>query len=159
CFCAASSAVYVLNDWTDRAADRRHPSKRHRPLAAGIVTPAAAAALAAGLALSAILPALLFLPSKFLMVLLGYVLLNLAYSFGLKRIAIVDVMVIAVGFVLRIYAGGAVIAVMPTVWIVACTLLLALFLALAKRRDDLVRGVDDAHRASLAGYNQAFVDT
>src|SRR5262249_13073019 len=147
CFCAAASAIYVLNDWTDRAADRRHPTKRHRPLAAGSVTPAAAAALAAGLVLVAVVPALLFLPRSFLLVLLGYALLNLAYSFGLKRIAIVDVMVIAIGFVLRIYAGGAVIAVTPTVWIVACTLLLALFLALAKRRDDLVRGIDGAHRA------------
>src|SRR5262249_59908798 len=107
CFCAAASAIYVLNDWTDRAADRRHPTKRHRPLAAGSVTPAAAAALAAGLVLAAVVPALLFLPHSFLLVLLGYALLNLAYSFGLKRIAIVDVMVIAIGFVLRIYAGGA----------------------------------------------------
>jgi decaprenyl-phosphate phosphoribosyltransferase len=159
CFSAASSAVYVLNDWTDREADQRHPTKRERPLAAGTVTPATAAALAAALALGAAALALAFLPRGFLLVLLGYVLLNLAYSFGLKRVAIVDVMVIAIGFVLRIYAGGEVIAVVPTVWIVACTLLLALFLALAKRRDDLVRGLADSHRASLAGYNEAFLDT
>jgi decaprenyl-phosphate phosphoribosyltransferase len=159
CFCAASSAVYVLNDWTDREADRRHPTKCQRPLAAGSVKPAAAAALAGGLGLAAALLSLLLLPWGFVRVLLGYVLLNLAYSLGLKRIAIVDIMVIAIGFVLRIYAGGEVIAVTPTVWIVACTLLLALFLALAKRRDDLVRGLADDHRPSLAGYNQAFIDT
>jgi decaprenyl-phosphate phosphoribosyltransferase len=159
CFSAASSAVYVLNDWTDREADRRHPTKCERPLAAGTVAPATAAGVAAALGLAAAILALAFLSRGFLLVLLGYVLLNLAYSFGLKRIAIVDVMVIAIGFVLRIYAGGEAVAIVPTVWIVACTLLLALFLALAKRRDDLVRGLADAHRASLAGYNQTFLDT
>src|SRR5262249_44721661 len=72
---------------------------------------------------------------------------------------IVDVMVIALGFVLRVYAGGALVAVRPTVWIIACTMLLALFLALAKHRDDLVRGLAGEHRASLAGYNIRFLDT
>jgi decaprenyl-phosphate phosphoribosyltransferase len=159
CFSAASSAVYILNDWTDREADRRHPSKRERPLAAGTVSPSAAAMLAAALIAAAALVAVALLPRGFLLVLLAYLLLNIAYSLGLKRIAIVDVLVIAIGFVLRIYAGGEVIGVVPTVWIVACTLLLALFLALAKRRDDLVRGLADAHRASLSGYNLPFLDT
>jgi decaprenyl-phosphate phosphoribosyltransferase len=159
CFSAIASAMYVLNDWCDREADREHPVKRQRPLAAGTVAPGAAAALAIALALGGFAAAVIWLPRGFVVVLAAYALLNLAYSFGLKRIAIIDVLVIAIGFVLRIYAGGELIGVTPTVWIVACTLLLALFLGLAKRRDDIVRGVDGAHRLSLAGYNRPFVDT
>jgi decaprenyl-phosphate phosphoribosyltransferase len=159
CFSALASAMYVLNDWCDREADRQHPVKRLRPLAAGEVTAAAALLLALLLALGGFAAALLLLPRGFAEVLAGYVVLNLAYTLRLKRIAILDVMVIAIGFVLRVYAGGFLIGVTPTVWIVACTLLLALFLALAKRRDDIVRGIDEGHRPSLAGYNLPFLDT
>ncbi|HZT20003.1 MAG TPA: decaprenyl-phosphate phosphoribosyltransferase [Dongiaceae bacterium] len=159
CFSSLASAMYVLNDWCDREADRQHPVKCKRPLASGEVSSAAALWLALLLAALGLLLALLLLPRSFGAVLAGYAALNLAYSFRLKRIAIVDVMVIAIGFVLRVYAGGFIIAVTPTVWIIACTLLLALFLALAKRRDDIVRGFDENHRPSLAGYNQSFLDT
>ena len=159
CFSALASAMYVLNDWCDREADRCHPRKRLRPLAAGTVSVRKALLLALGLALAGFALAALLLPAAFGQVLAGYVLLNLAYSFWLKRIAILDVLVIAIGFVLRIYAGGFLIGVTPTVWIVACTLLLALFLALAKRRDDIVRGLEKNHRPALAGYNAAFLDT
>ena len=158
-FSALASAVYVVNDWRDREADRRHPVKQKRPLASGQAKPGTAALLALCLALGAIMVSVFWLPRGFLEVLLAYGALNLAYTFFLKRISIVDVLVIAIGFVLRIYAGGVLIHVTPTVWIVACTLLLALFLALAKRRDDLVRGLDDDHRESLAGYNLPFLDT
>ena len=158
-FSALASAVYVVNDWRDRESDRRHPVKQKRALASGKVKLGAAALLAFCLALGAIMASVIWLPRGFLEVLLAYGALNLAYTFFLKRISIVDVLVIAIGFVLRIYAGGVLIHVTPTVWIVACTLLLALFLALAKRRDDLVRGLDDDHRESLAGYNLPFVDT
>jgi 4-hydroxybenzoate polyprenyltransferase len=157
-FCAVSSAVYVLNDAVDRDADRRHPTKRFRPLAAGTVgLPLALAAMAVLLLLGVALG--LALPAGFLAVLVVYLAINLSYSFFLKRLAIVDVMVIALGFVLRVYAGGALVEVRPTVWIIACTMLLALFLALAKRRDDLVKGLAGEHRASLAGYNVRFLDT
>jgi 4-hydroxybenzoate polyprenyltransferase len=159
CFSALASATYVLNDWCDRESDRRHPVKRKRPLAAGEVGATPALVLALGLALGSFALALLLLPPAFGAVLAGYLVQSLAYSFWLKRIAIVDVLVIAIGFVLRVYAGGFLIGVTPTVWIVACTLLLALFLALAKRRDDLVRGLEQDHRPSLAGYNTAFLDT
>ena len=158
CFSAMASAIYVLNDWRDREVDREHPLKRLRPLAARAVAPGAAAALALGLALASSAVALIWLPRGFAVVLAIYVLQNLAYNFWLKQIAILDVLCIAIGFVLRVYAGGELIAVTPTVWIVACTLLLALFLAFAKRRDDLVLGVDDEHRLSLAGYNLPFID-
>ena len=158
CFSALASALYVLNDWFDRDADRRHPRKRLRPLAAGTVSAATALLLGLCLAVGGLAVAFSLLPSAFGRVLAGYAVLNLAYSFQLKRIAILDVMVIAIGFVLRIYAGGFLIGVTPTVWIVACTLLLALFLALAKRRDDIVCGLDVGHRPALAGYNEAFLD-
>jgi 4-hydroxybenzoate polyprenyltransferase len=130
CFSALASAMCVPNDWCDREADRCHPRKRLRPLAAGTVAAGRALLLALGLATAGSAFATLLLPAAFGQVLARYIVLNLAYSFWLKRIAILDVMVI--GFVLRTYAGGFLIGVMPTVWIVACTLLLALFLALAK---------------------------
>ena len=157
-FCAVSSAVYVFNDLLDRDADRAHPLKRHRPLAAGTVTVPAAVAimvllLAGGFALAA------WLAPVFAVIVGLYLLINVGYSLGLKRLSIVDVMAIALGFVLRVYAGGTLIEVRPTVWIIACTMLLALFLALAKRRDDVVKGVGDEHRQSLAGYSLRFLDT
>jgi decaprenyl-phosphate phosphoribosyltransferase len=158
-FSALASAMYVLNDWCDREADRQHPKKRLRPLAAGTVSASTALFVALCLAAAGFALALFLLPPIFGQVLAGYVVLNLAYSFWLKRISIVDVLVIAIGFVLRVYAGGFLIGVVPTIWIVACTLLLALFLALAKRRDDVVRGIKEDHRPSLAGYDATFLDT
>lgn len=158
CFSIAASAIYILNDWADREVDRKHPTKRLRPLAAGTVSPATAGALALVLVLASAAVSLLALPRGFCIVLAIYVVQNVAYNFWLKHISILDVLCIAIGFVLRIYAGGELIGITPTVWIVACTLLLALFLAFAKRRDDLVLGVDDEHRLSLAGYNLPFID-
>jgi decaprenyl-phosphate phosphoribosyltransferase len=158
CFSAMASAIYILNDWRDRDVDRLHPTKRLRPLAAGTISPAAAATVALLLALGSAAVSLFILPRGFSIVLGLYVAQNLAYNLWLKQVSILDVLCIAIGFVLRIYAGGALIGVTPTVWIVACTLLLALFLAFAKRRDDLVLGVDDEHRLSLTGYNLPFID-
>ncbi len=158
CFSAMASAIYVFNDWRDREVDRKHPIKRLRPLAAGTIASGTALAFAFCLALASSAVALIWLSHGFAVVLAIYVLQNLAYNFWLKQIAILDVLCIAIGFVLRIYAGGELIGVTPTVWIVACTLLLALFLAFAKRRDDLVLGVDDEHRLSLSGYNLPFID-
>ena len=157
-FCAVSSGVYVLNDYLDRAADRRHPSKRNRPLAAGSVDARAALGLMGGLAVGGLAGAGL-ISAGFTLIVAAYLALNVAYSAGLKRLAIIDVMSVALGFVLRVYAGGALIGVEPTVWIVACTMLLALFIALAKRRDDVVKGLDEEHRESLAGYSRRFLDT
>jgi 4-hydroxybenzoate polyprenyltransferase len=157
-FCAVSSGVYVLNDYLDRAADRRHPHKRDRPLAAGSVDARAALGLMGGLAVGGLAGAGL-LSAGFTLIVAAYLALNVAYSAGLKRLAIIDVMSVALGFVLRVYAGGALIGVEPTVWIVACTMLLALFIALAKRRDDVVKGMDEEHRESLAGYSRRFLDT
>ncbi|MDX2101309.1 MAG: decaprenyl-phosphate phosphoribosyltransferase [Alphaproteobacteria bacterium] len=157
-FCALSSAVYVLNDTADRESDRLHPEKCRRPIASGAVSVATAlvvmvvlAAVGFGLGLA--------LPWPFGLVLALYAGMNVAYSFKLKHVAILDVMVIAMGFVLRVEAGAALIAVRPSVWILICTGMLALFIALAKRRDDIVRSLDASHRAALAGYSRQFIDT
>ncbi len=156
-FCALASALYILNDFADREADRRHPTKRHRPLAAGTVPLPVAAVLflvllAAGLGLA------VALPGGVITVVGLYAALTIAYSLGLKRFAILDVMIIAFGFVLRVEAGAVLIDVQPSAWILIITGLLALFLALAKRRDDLSIEVDGEHRQSLSGYSKPFLD-
>ena len=158
-FCLLASAIYIFNDWSDAEADRLHPSKCRRPVAAGEVAPSTALLwavllLAAGLALSV---AALPLPATEIAA--GYAAMSALYSARLKHIAVLDVLIVATGFVLRIEFGGAAVGIPLTVWIVVCTFLLALFLALAKRRDDLVKSMGDAHRPALAGYNLPFVDT
>jgi len=157
-FCLAASAIYVVNDWFDRAADRLHPEKRHRPIASGAVTGGAALILAVLLAAASVAAALT-LPALFQKLLAFYVVLNLGYSAWLKHVSLLDVLIVAAGFVLRVEAGASAIGIVPSVWIVVCTGLLALFLALAKRRDDLTGALDAAHRKSLDGYNLRFVDT
>jgi len=156
-FSAVSSAVYILNDYIDRAADRQHPTKKSRPLAAGTVPIPVAFGLMFVLAAGGLASGF-WLASNFGWVLVIYLLINAAYSLGLKNLAIIDVMSIALGFVLRVYAGGVLIGIEPTVWMIACTMLLALFIALAKRRDDVVKGVDISHRQSLNGYTKRFLD-
>ena len=157
-FSLAASSVYVFNDFCDRDADRLHPVKCRRPIAAGAVSPKAALVFAALLlACAAFLASQL--PQSFGTVLCVYLALNLAYSWRLKHVSLLDVLIVAAGFVLRVEGGAYVIGVVPSVWILVCTGLLALFLALAKRRDDLVSDIDAAHRKALAGYNLRFVDT
>jgi decaprenyl-phosphate phosphoribosyltransferase len=157
-FSLAASAVYVFNDFCDREADRLHPVKRMRPIASGAVAPAAALVFGVGLLAAAAYLASR-LPQAFGTVLCVYLALNLAYSWRLKHVSLLDVLIVAAGFVLRVEGGAFAIGVVPSVWILVCTGLLALFLALAKRRDDLVSDVDAAHRKALAGYNLRFVDT
>lgn len=158
CFCVLSSGVYVLNDYLDREADRQHPLKCTRPLAAGTVGVPTALTLMVALVAGGLVGAFL-LGTEFGVIALVYFLVNVAYSTLLKRVSIIDVMLVALGFVLRVYAGGALIDVTPSVWIISCTMLLALFIALAKRRDDLVKGLGNEHRESLAGYSKQFLDT
>ncbi len=158
-FCLLSSAVYVINDYFDREGDRLHPEKKFRPLASGEVTPGQGIALAIGLlVLSAALSSFLLTP-RFAVFAGTYFVINLLYSIWLKHVAILDVLIVAAGFVLRIDAGASVVDVSPSVWISLATGLLALFMALAKRRDDLVKTMTNTHRASLSGYNLRFVDT
>lgn len=136
-FCLAASAVYVFNDWKDTKEDRLHPEKKRRPLASGKVKPATAwmlmiALLIAGGALMASVSMQAF------NVLVVYLLLNTAYTLKLKHVAIVDISIISVGFVLRLLVGSAVTGVVLSHWIIVMTFLLALFLSLAKRRDDVL---------------------
>jgi decaprenyl-phosphate phosphoribosyltransferase len=157
-FCLLSSAVYVINDYADREADRLHPDKKTRPIASGEISPAFALAVAGLLVIIASVLAVRFLPKGAVTIAALYLAINLLYSFWLKHVALLDVLMVATGFVLRVDAGAAAIHIEPTVWIVVCTGLLALFLALAKRRDDLAKQLAEEHRPSLAGYNRRFID-
>ena len=156
-FCLIASAGYAFNDILDREADRLHPSKRARPLAAGTMTWRSAAALSGTLLASGLGLAFALSPG-FGTVAAAYALLSVAYSLALKNLAILDVAAIAAGFVLRVYAGAVLIGVPPSLWILALSALLALFLALAKRREDLRLGLDARHRRSLARYDRRVVD-
>ncbi len=161
-FSLLASAIYVFNDWCDRDGDRLHPTKRLRPLASGDVSSTAGLTCAVLCLVAGTALALAVLPPPATALALAYAAMSALYSAKLKHLAILDVLVVATGFVLRIEVGAAAIAVTPTVWIVVCTFLLALFLALAKRRDDLVKlakAPGDTHRPALAGYNLQFVDT
>ncbi len=158
-FCGLSGTIYVVNDLTDLARDRLHPRKRHRPLASGALSPEAARGVAGVLGL-ACLGLSLLLGRDFALAALLYTLLNLAYSFRLKEIVIVDVLSISMGFLLRGVAGALAISVQFSDWLVVCTILLALFLALAKRRHELTSLNDAAsgHRPILAEYSPYLLD-
>ena len=157
CFCVVSSSIYILNDLCDREADRRHPTKCRRPLAAGTVSTAEAVVLMLGLSAAGLAGAHA-LSGSFALVLGLYFSINLAYSLGLKHWSIIDLLAISAGFVLRVDAGARLIHVQPSEWIMICTGFLALFLAIAKRRDDLVKEVGTGHRPSLHGYTTQFLD-
>lgn len=158
-FCAASSGIYLLNDLRDLEQDRNHPTKRLRPLASGAVNPSTAF-IVMGLLLAGSLVGSFVLRAEFAVILLSYVILNIAYSFGLKRMVIVDVMVIALGFVFRAVAGAVVIGVATSPWLILCTLTLALLVGFGKRRHELSLLGSDAqnHRASLESYSLPFLD-
>ena len=158
-FCLLSSAVYLLNDVRDREQDRQHPLKRLRPIAAGLLPVPIAFGVAIGLVVIASVMAL-FLGGYLPHVLLAYLIIQIAYSCGLKRVALVDVFVIAGGFVLRALAGAVAIEVEISPWLLLCTMLLALFLGLCKRRHEKVVLSDAANqtRASMQAYNEQLLD-
>jgi 4-hydroxybenzoate polyprenyltransferase len=158
-FCALSGAVYLINDVADREADRRHPLKARRPIAAGEVSPGLAL-LTAGVLIGASLAVGIWLRPLFGLVAAGYTGLLALYSGPLKHIVIIDVLTIATGFVLRAVAGAVVIFVPISQWLLVCTSLLALFLALSKRRHELVLLADRAtgHRPILEEYSPYLLD-
>ena len=162
-FCAAASAGYLLNDLRDREADRLHPLKRLRPIAAGRL--GAGTALVAAVVLAAGALALAWTLGPGFSICLGiYLALNVLYSLGLKRLVILDVMTIALGFVLRVEAGALAIAVEVSSWLLLCTIFVALFLGFAKRRHELAHqpptssGTSSGTRAVLEHYNLTFLD-
>src|SRR5262249_37370610 len=150
-FCALSGVVYLMNDVMDRESDRSHPLKAQRPIASGALSvgTAVAAAIAIGAAALA-LPSALGWP--FFAAAIGYVALQALYSGPLKQIVIIDVLTLSGGFVLRAVAGAVAVRVEISHWLLVCTVLLALFIALAKRRHEIVLLAGDApaHRPSLA---------
>ena len=158
-FCALSGVVYLINDVADREADRRHPAKKHRPIASGAVTVPAALTLAIGLGAVA-LAAAFWLSSLFGIVAASYLALLALYSGVLKHIVILDVLTIATGFVLRAVAGAIAVDVPISHWLYLVTILGALFLALSKRRHELVLLADGAtrHRRILEEYSPYLLD-
>ena len=158
-FCGLSGAMYLLNDVADRDKDRLHPEKRHRPVAAGQLRPGAAIAAAAVLIVLG-LAAGTWISPRFALVGLAYVTLLGAYSVWLKHVVIVDVLVVAIGFVLRAVAGALAIDVAISGWLLICTILLALFLALGKRRHEVLalEGNAARHRPILAEYSAGLLD-
>ncbi|HEY2027928.1 MAG TPA: decaprenyl-phosphate phosphoribosyltransferase [Myxococcales bacterium] len=159
-FCAAASSVYLANDLADRETDVHHPRKRLRPIASGRlpvgrarVTAVVLAALAAGCAV--------LLNQATFAIVLAYLLSTFAYSFGLKHVFLLDTMIVALGFVLRAAAGAAVIDAEISPWLLVCSFLLALYLALGKRRAELVLLGKEAtsHRVALGHYSLPLVDS
>jgi len=158
-FCLISGAIYLINDLFDIEKDRSHPEKRHRPLASGRLSPTAAS-VAAALILFCSLIGAFALCWTFGLIGLGYTVMNLAYSARLKRVVILDVMIVAFGFLLRAAAGALVIEVEISSWFVLCTALLALFLGFIKRRHERVVLAENAtgHREALEEYSPRFLD-
>lgn len=160
-FCLAASGIYCLNDVMDAESDRRHPQKRHRPVASGKIGRHTAICIGFILTLSAIGTAWLAIGFNLAEVMTIYIILNVTYCLWLKQVALVDVFVISIGFVLRLIAGSTATGIILSHWIVLMTFLLALFLALAKRRDDVLiyeRGGGQMRR-NVNRYNLSFIDT
>lgn len=158
-FSLAASAIYILNDYKDIEDDKLHPKKKTRPLAAGDISTFQAFMIMTALFIAGV-TLMASVSFTAMNVLFAYLALNIAYSFYLKRVAIVDVVIIAIGFVLRISVGSAVTGTPLSMWIVIMTFLLALFMALAKRRDDVVIYLETGEkmRKVVDGYNLQFLD-
>jgi decaprenyl-phosphate phosphoribosyltransferase len=161
-FCFFASGIYIINDYRDIEDDRRHPVKCNRPLASGLVKkPAAVIMCISLLVLGSFLGYLADTNFLFLFILGLYFVINLFYSFGLKNIAIIDILLLSSGFVLRVKGGAVISKVDTSEWLIIMTFLLSLFMAIAKRRDDLLlknlTGTD--MRKSMSGYNLDFLNT
>ncbi|MDQ7042141.1 MAG: UbiA prenyltransferase family protein [Sulfurimonas sp.] len=157
-FSLLASSVYILNDYKDIEEDKKHPKKCLRPLASGAISKKTALLLFFSLSFLSLFAAFIYSQALFL-VLVAYFILNIAYSFKLKHIAIVDIFIIATGFVLRLFAGAQVTDTTLSMWIIIITFLLAIFLALAKRRDDVLLSIEGKEtRKNIDGYNLEFVN-
>ncbi|MGM0593721.1 MAG: decaprenyl-phosphate phosphoribosyltransferase [Pseudomonadota bacterium] len=158
-FCLVSSAIYVINDLSDREADRLHPKKCHRPLAAGVVSPALAMVLGVFLAATGLLLAAQA-SLTVLYIVLGYAVMNLLYSWRLKQVVILDVFIIAAGFMLRILAGTVGVGIPPSSWLLLTGLMVTLFLGFVKRRSELavLEEGEVAARKVLHNYSVPMLD-
>ena len=164
-FSLAASAVYILNDYSDIESDRKHPEKSKRPLASGAISKPTAVVFFIGLI--ALCSVLIFLGEqyfhnnfwKFATIIVFYFLMNVAYTFKLKHVAIIDVCIISIGFVLRVLAGGYATGIYISQWAILLTFVLALVLAIGKRRGELINAqVSGKTRRALDGYNVQFAD-
>jgi len=158
-FSLTASAIYTLNDHRDIDDDQKHPEKKNRPLASGTISKAQAIIIMIVLAVAGF-ALMSYISINAVAILAAYVLINIAYSFSLKHVAILDVVIIAIGFVLRLFIGSAVTGIELSMWIVIMTFLLALFMALAKRRDDVLIFLETGKkmRKVIDGYNLQFLD-
>ena len=158
-FCLLSGAVYVINDLVDREQDRRHPTKKNRPIASGRVGVAPAVASAAAAVFIGLVGGFV-LDWRFGVIGLVYFLMQLAYSLKLKQVVVLDVMIVALGFAFRAISGTYVLHVRISPWLFVCTILLALFVALAKRRHELMflEGGGISHRSVLGKYTEGLLD-
>jgi len=159
-FSLVSSSVYIINDIADREADRQHPVKKNRPIASGKISILEAMVVLV-LVVAVIAIAGRNLNHKFFLTVIIYFVLNLAYSFGLKKVILLDVFVIAAGFMLRVLAGAFAIAVLISPWLVLCTLFVSVFLAISKRRGELLLTVHTqgySGRAVLSEYDLGLMD-
>jgi decaprenyl-phosphate phosphoribosyltransferase len=159
CFSLVASSIYIINDYRDIEDDKIHPLKKLRPLAAGTVSKISAVIICIAFLVIGFILAW-FIRDKFLFVLLIYFLLNLGYSFGLKSIPILDIFIVAIGFVLRVKAGAVIAFIGLSEWLVIMVFLLALFMALAKRRDDVLLKLSSGTdmRKAVKGYNLEFIN-
>lgn len=159
-FCILSGAIYLINDLKDLEADRRHPEKRYRPLAAGLISATLAKLTAAVLLFSSLLLGLA-VGRVFLLVLAIYLTIQLLYNYRLKEVVILDIFCVSSGFFLRVTSGAVAIDVSISHWLIICTVLISIFLALAKRRHELVLlGNTEAgnHRKALISYSPPLLD-
>jgi 4-hydroxybenzoate polyprenyltransferase len=157
-FSLANSAVYALNDTLDAERDRLHDKKRGRPVASGRVSKQAALLFSLALLCTGVLLTALAGKPSALVVLAAYVAKELVYQFGLKHVALVDVFLLSSGFVLRVVLGAELVGTNPSNWLLLVSSTLALFISLAKRRSELARGMDGAHRPALSGYTMQYLD-
>ena len=158
-FCLVASSVYILNDYKDIAQDKKHPQKKYRPLAAQTISKTHAVLLMIVLFVAGVLLMVSFSFAS-LSYLAIYIIINIAYCFGLKNIAVLDIFCIAIGFVLRLFVGSSATDTTLSMWIVIMTFLLALFIVLAKRRDDFLILLDTNSkvRKDIGSYNLQFID-
>lgn len=164
-FSLTASCIYILNDYADIDADRKHPEKRFRPLASGEISKTSAKSILA-IILSVIIALALFISryfqqdfTKFYVIIVTYFVMNIAYTFKLKHVPIVDISIIAIGFVLRVLAGGYATGIFISQWAILLTFVLALVLAIGKRRGELINAqLTGKTRKALDGYNVQFAD-
>jgi decaprenyl-phosphate phosphoribosyltransferase len=159
CFCLISSGVYIYNDYHDREDDSKHPVKKERPIASGAISKKSALFVMVVILASGLTGGF-FLGVNILIIMGVYIILNVLYTIALKHIALVDVFIIASGFVLRLFVGSKSSNVQLSMWIIIMTFLLALFLAFGKRREDVILYLDKGEKArkSIEGYNLEFLN-